>query len=363
MVAFNPARLTLARQIRGMNKAELEEASGITTRSIFAYESGATEPTRDNIERLARVLDVPVSFFEQARADLPSPDAVSFRSMTSLTAAQRDSSIGAGALAIELTKWLEERFDLPNTAIPDFRELSPEDAAEAVREQWKLGAKPIRNMVHLLEAHGVRVFSLSERGRELDAYSLWHGARPFCFLNTMKSVEHSRFDAAHELGHLVLHKAGSKARADAEQEANRFAAAFLMPSVTVVESVPRGATLEKLIKLKRRWGVSLAALAYRVHRLALVSDWQHRRMQIEITATGYRTAEPEPIAVRETSQVLNKALASLREDGVSKADIARELCIYTRDLDAIIFGLTMTSVDGEGGPGKPPATKLRLVVS
>lgn len=58
-------------------------------------------------------------------------------------------------------------------------------------------------MIHLLEAHGVRVLSLTQECREVDAFSLWL-QQPFVFLNTQKSGEHSRFDAAHELGHLPL---------------------------------------------------------------------------------------------------------------------------------------------------------------
>lgn len=50
---------------------------------------------------------------------------------------------------------------------------------------------------------GIRVFSLAEEGREADAFCTWHDSKPFVFLNRMKSAERCRFDAAHELGHLV----------------------------------------------------------------------------------------------------------------------------------------------------------------
>jgi Zn-dependent peptidase ImmA (M78 family)/DNA-binding XRE family transcriptional regulator len=367
MQTFNPERLRLIRQRRGLHQADVAEAADLTIKSVNSYEAGKTEPTAESIDRLAAALSVPASFFTVAKTELPAADAVSFRSMTSLTAAQRDAAIGAGAIAIDLTRWIDKQFSLPEADIPDLRELSPEDAADAVREQWGLGVKPIKNMVHLLEFHGVRVFSLAEKARELDAYSLWHGSLPLCFLNTMKSVEHSRFDAAHELGHLVLHRAGTKATADSERQANQFAAAFLMPKVTVLEHVPRGATLERLIKLKKKWGVSAAALVHRIHGLPLISDWQHRLLQIEIARRGYRTTEPEPIKNRETSQILNKVFASLRRDGTSKSDVARDLCLYTHDLDAIVFGLTMTSLAGgsAAGPKTPKRTgptNLQLVL-
>jgi hypothetical protein len=61
----------------------------------------------------------------------------------------------------------------------------------------------------LLEARGIRVFSLTEPCFELNAFSHWVAVTPFVFLNTMKTAESSRFDAAHELGHLVLHRHGA----------------------------------------------------------------------------------------------------------------------------------------------------------
>ncbi|WP_376773772.1 ImmA/IrrE family metallo-endopeptidase [Rhizobium mongolense] len=72
-----------------------------------------------------------------------------------------------------------------------------------------------QNMVHLL----VRVFSLVENTRTVDAFSVWRGIRPFVFLNTIKTSEHGRFDAAHELGHLVLPRHGGPSGRRAEDEA------------------------------------------------------------------------------------------------------------------------------------------------
>ena len=85
------------------------------------------------------------------------------------------------------------------------------------------------------------------------------------FLNTLKSTEHSRFDAAHELGHLILHKHGGPHQGrGAETEANWFASCFLMPTEDVAARVRGVTALDELVKAKKRWGVSVAALAYRL---------------------------------------------------------------------------------------------------
>ena len=95
------------------------------------------------------------------------------------------------------------------------------------------------------------------------------------FLNTFKTTEHSRFDAAHELGHLVLHKhGGAKQGRSAEHEAHLFAASFLMPEADVRATIPFVTSLDQIVRAKARWEFSVVlALAYRLHKLGVVSAW------------------------------------------------------------------------------------------
>jgi Zn-dependent peptidase ImmA (M78 family) len=60
----------------------------------------------------------------------------------------------------------------------------------------------------IARGQGVSIFSMAEDTAEVDAFSLWRDTTPFVFLNTLKSAERSRFDAAQELGHLVMHRHG-----------------------------------------------------------------------------------------------------------------------------------------------------------
>lgn len=341
---FNPKRLTLARRRRGLTKTKLAQAIGTDVRSITAYETDEFRPEKERLAQLGATLRFPVSFFLGDDPEEISPDIVSFRSMSKMTAGERDSAIGAGEIALMLNHWIEARFDLPRADLPDLsQEASPEAAADTLRRMWGLGELPIKNMIHLLEAKGVRVFSLAIDTVQLDAFSMWHAATPFVFLNTQKSCEHSRFDAAHELGHLVLHRhAGSKGQ-EAEREANAFASAFLMPRASVLSNAPHMATVDQLIRTKPFWTVSVAALAHRLHDVDLVSDWHYRSLCIEIAKRGYRKAEPNE-APRETSQVLAKVFAAMREEGTSKVAIAAALAIHVEEIDELVFGLAMTAL-------------------
>ncbi|QWV99655.1 XRE family transcriptional regulator [Geomonas nitrogeniifigens] len=365
---FCPQRLTLARQKRLLTKTVLASKAGVASRSISAYESGDTTPTSETIMGLASVLRFPVEFFFASPINRPEVEAVSFRSLSSMTAAKRDSALAAGAFAVELSSWIEGRFLLPKWKLTDadFRGYMPEAAAAAVRTLWGLGERPIKNTIHLLEANGVRVFSLAEESKEVDAFSFWQEGTPFVFLNTMKSPERSRFDAMHELGHLILHRHGGPCPEGrvAESEADAFASAMLMPRGDVLAHPPKFASLPVLIEMKKRWDVSVAALNYRLHSLGLISDWHYRTLCIQISEKNYRTKEPSPCQ-RETSQLLQKVFAALKDDGVTRSDVAASLCMRTEDLEALIFGLVLTGIGGGKKGGGAPGNRqhLRIVTS
>jgi Zn-dependent peptidase ImmA (M78 family)/transcriptional regulator with XRE-family HTH domain len=342
---FNPLRLTVARQRRGWTKAALAAEAGIAIRSVTAYESGETTPLPDALRSLSSALSFPERFFFMPDIELPSAYAVSFRALTTMSAPQRDATVAAGAIAFEICRWIASRFNLPPCDIPDMRGFPPEEAAAALRQRWGLGEQPVKNAIHLLEAHGVRVFSLAEDCRELDAYSLWKGAEPYVFLNTMKTGERSRHDAMHELGHLLLHRhTGTAHGRRAEIEADAFAASMLMPRSDVLARAPRYPSLQELIRLKKRWMVSVASLAHRLHALKLLSDWHYRSICIDLGARG-REDEPQPMP-RETSQVLRKVFDLVRADGMTRGDVASELALDVKELESLIFGLVMTGVDG-----------------
>ncbi len=361
---FNPTRLDLARRRRGLTKAALAKATSLSLRTLSHYHAGTREPGTTATTKLADALRFPWEFFYGPTLEEPSADGASFRALSTLTARQQGQARAAGALAWALSDWISASFTVPDPDIPRYRGVDPETAAVAVRSEWGLGEKPVRNMIHLLEAHGVRVFSLTEDTVEMDAFSAWRGNTPYVFLNTMKSAERSRMDAAHELAHLVLHTKGDVRGREAEKEADLFGSAFLMPQGSILAEAPRGGRLNQIIEAKRRWMVSAANLTYRMHKLGLLSDWQYRVLFMEIGRKGYRTHEPNG-AQGETSQVLAKVFKALREDGMTMGQVARKLNILPDELSKAVFGLVLTPVMGGGITDKntpqQEGPRLRLV--
>ncbi|KYG97837.1 XRE family transcriptional regulator [Bradyrhizobium sp. DOA1] len=359
---FNKTRMVVARQRSCLTKTELARRVGVEPRAISGFEAGEYLPSEETVDKLCKVLNYPREFFFADDIDVPRTEGVSFRSMTRMTSKQRDAAIAAGAIAYLLSDWLEREFDLPEVDLPDLREDGPEVAAASLRQYWGLGERPVRNMIHLLEAKGVRVFSLAENSVEVDAYSVWRGNRPCVFLNTMKSAERRRFDAAHELGHLVLHKHAAPAGLEAEKEANAFASAFLMPSASM-KSLGRITSLEQLIEVKKKWIVSVAALAYRLHDLRLLSDWNYHTLCVEMSRRGYRKNEPHE-AAKESSQVWQKVFADERKSGNTLQQLADKLLIPSAELVKLVFGLVTVAVhSSEGRETVKPSARpnLRLV--
>jgi Zn-dependent peptidase ImmA (M78 family)/DNA-binding XRE family transcriptional regulator len=338
---FNGNRLRIARHRRKLTGKRLAELAGITPVTVSKIENGH-QPEDYVAARLIDALGYPREFFFLASPNVLDTETVSFRSLKKMGAAERDASLAAGSLGIALYDWIDARFNLPR---PDLIDLSkerarPEGAARLLRQHWSLGERPIGNILKLLESKGVRLLSLSENTRNVDAYSFWRNDRPYIFLNQEKTAERSIFDCAHELAHLVLHHhAGAKSDRDAESQADQFASAFLMPEGDVLSAAANVFTANQIVGKKVRWKVSAMALAYRLHMLGLLSDWSHRSICIELGKMGYRSGEPSSID-RETSTVLAKVLAALWGKRLTKRDIARDLAVPLEEIETLIFGLT-----------------------
>lgn len=359
MATFDPERLVLARERRGLLSRELASRCDVSSQTVSNWETGRTDPG-EMVRRLAEVLEFQEDFFFRPPLDRLPEGAPSFRARTKIAARQKRIALASGDLVQELVAWLEERFELPEPRLLDLEGVKPGLAADVVRQEWLLGAKPIPNMIHLLESRGVLVFSLAQDCLELDAFSFWAGRRPVVLLNTMKSAERSRFDAAHELYHLLAHP--EETGKQEEKDADTFAGAFLMPEFDLLKRIPRAAGLMDLIRAKKRPGVSLAALVYRLNEIGVITPWQYRTLFRELSRRGFRKKEPNPME-REGSLLLAKIFESLRAQGIRLRSVAAELG-WTRDyLQEYLFGLgaTMLSIDGSGTGAKADRSHLRLV--
>lgn len=359
---FTPARLALARKRRGMTITRLARRAGLSVQSLSNAECGRQEPSEATLRSISEVLSFPPSFFVEPEPTEIVSEQVSFRARSKTSARVREAVLSAATLAVELHAWIDHRFELPKTDIPIVEQrMTPEIAAAHVRARWGLNhLAGISNVIQLLEAHGVAVYSLPPEYGDVDAFSFWADGRPFILLNPLKSAERGRFDGAHELGHLVLHAQPGYTpdSRSQEKEANAFASAFLMSEESVKSVVKMPPTTDEILRYKKRWRVSALALAYRLHELNMISDWGYRRTMIELGEMGFQSDEPSGIP-HEQSYILQKVLSSLRARGISFRKLSAELHLYPSDLNEIMFGLAVVPVLGRlsGSPRQESQAK------
>jgi Zn-dependent peptidase ImmA (M78 family)/DNA-binding XRE family transcriptional regulator len=301
-----PERIAQARELQGLTKTEIASALGVSPAAVAQWESGLKTPTAENLAALARLLKFSIAAFQRLPpAGLSQPGPLSFRGRSD--AKTRRANMRAEQLAklvAEAYVWLGERVAMPTPNLPDVDPtlLSPEEAARTCRRSWHLGDRPILRLGELLESHGIVLSRASLRDDHLDAFSCLVSSRPFIFLGADKNDRaRSRFDAAHELGHLLLHQysterhlSDSEDHKELEQQANAFASAFLMPAETFGKEV-FDTTLNGFLRLKERWGVSVQAMVFRSFQLGLLDEHRKTELFRQISAKGWRRAKGEPL--------------------------------------------------------------------
>ena len=318
---FEPGRLRLARELKALSQADLAQRLGVTAAAVSQFESGATRPSTQTQEMLGQLLRVPAGFFE-----LPLVDTHEgfFRSLRRTSVTDRRKARAIAHVAHDLATHDGAADQLAALSIPRLA-VEPtaggpdqvEHIATEVRRVWGIPSGPVRDMVGLLESHGVVVMRLPLGSADVDAFSLPFGDRPVVVLGSDKNDRaRSRFDAAHELGHLVMHGEQIWGLPEVEKQAHHFAAAFLMPRDDIYAELPDRADWPRLFDLKRKWQVSLAALLMRAKTVGRMSDSNYLTAVKAASARGWRRTEPVPLGSPEQPRMLVHLLESPRGAGL-----------------------------------------------
>lgn len=339
--AFDPRTLTLARRFRGLRKNELACVVGVTPAALSQYELGQARPSAAVLGQLALALGMPTGFFAHGHPEPATPSTAHFRSLRATTHLEREQALAFGQFAWRLMEGIEKYAELPPGRLPQVMlppDTGADDIAEAAsqaRACMGIGSGPVPHVVRLLEAHGTVVMLLPAMSRRVDAFSHWYGSRPVVFLNPAKDDRaRSRFDAAHELGHLVLHHDAEPGNRVVENQAQDFAAEFLTPREEITAELPRRLDWERLHEVKRRWGVSLKALVYRSRKLGVIGESTYRTGMITLAQWG----DPEPggLGPRESPVLLGRAIELLAGTGVGLDHLAADTGLATEIISEIL---------------------------
>lgn len=355
---FVGARLREAREARGLTATALSDILDVTRQSVSQYENEQQTPRPEVMEKIEQVLNLPPAFFSRPVINKAGERKIFYRSMSSVTKHARARMDRRYDWLKEMTYYLQGFVSFPPVDFPRFEvprdptELSWEDIEElasSTRKYWGLGEGPISNVVSLLENNGAIVARGMMEADELDAFSEWHKCHdnhetPYVFLGADKSsAPRSRYDAAHELGHLILHRSidvrhirNRQTFRLIEDQAHRFAASFLLPALAFANDF-YAPSLDAFRALKPKWKVSVGMMVYRSAELGFVSKEQARRLWINRTRRGWRLKEPldDQLPIEEP-RLLRRAFELLANEGVqSRAEIRAALPYALGDIEEL----------------------------
>lgn len=356
---FFGERLTEARLARGLFKNALADMIGVTPMAITRYEANQDKPTLERLSALADKLSFPADFFTKPPFG-EQLDRVFWRSLASESKSAREMTEQRMKWLRELFSFLESELEFPQVDLPDFG--LPEDfslitpaqiefCAEALRRAWGFQDQPIRDMILALENVGLPVVTLNIPSDKQDGFLFPSKIlnRSFVGINIYEvSAARARFDAAHELGHLVLHREVSppdkqteKGKADhrlLEKQAHRFAGALLFPKSAFLTEV-RYPSLDYFSALKKRWGMSIGAMVMRSFDLGMIDSEMKTELQKSMSRRKWRGPLREPFDSEaempmERPRMLRRGMQALLDEGiVSKASIRSALPLPPAEIE------------------------------
>lgn len=344
---FGGERLRIAREFKGWTKEELARRTDLTGASIGQFERSETTPNAATVKTLASALEVPLAYFSTG-VDTGYQAGAYFRSLRSTTLRERKRARAFVQWVHQFVLALEHVVVLPENSLPRHPiEPTSEDpeAIEAiaakVRKELEIALdEPVPNVVRTLERGGVVAVLNDSADVKIDAFSVPFDDRAFVVMSSAKGKhDRSRFDAAHELGHLVMHEPSGDTKTR-EAQAHRFAAAFLMPKESIINELPAFADWRHLLQMKQRWGTSIAALLRRSHDLNKMDATTYRNAMKSLSARGWRRDEPGNLRPEEPS-LLKKAVEVAHQEGHSISDLARSAALP----EAFVDRLLKTGVD------------------
>lgn len=336
---FNPAMLLTARQARGMFQKDVAQAIGVSQSLVGKWEAKLASPSAEQVRGLAAALGVQPDFFFLHRPHHRASMAQYYHRALA-KAGQYDvqaTHARCCIAALQVERLLQAAGPCPDR-LPTVKtsELAPDEVAAQVREAMGLGTGPVDNLVNLIEQHGGIIIDRGMEIDEMDALCWWVPGLPkLFFVNGSKSADRMRFSLAHELGHTVMHYGEDVEHKTAEDQANRFASAFLMPEGGFRRDVRRHVSLADLAGLKRKWRVSMQAIVRRMKDLGLITEKRYQSLYIQMSRQGWRRAEPVSIA-NETPRRFRHLIKWHLDAGFSREQMAMLLFVSPVDVDEIM---------------------------
>lgn len=358
---FNPVMLIIARDGKGMTQEDLAEALGVSQALVSKWDNGTACPSSEMIEKLAAILEVRPAFFEvDCGRNPPLMSEFYHRSLSSAPRAKvKMAHARCRMYDIQIGRLLDMVRTMPDNRIPSMpvhdtdraavtvlRRM--EDAASKVRAALGIRRGPIENLTRAIEEGGGIVIDQDLEVDELDALCRCIPGLPkVFFVNGRKSADRVRFSLAHELAHTVLHFGTETQQRTAEDEADAFASAFLMPAADFASDVRTDLRVADLAQLKRKWRVSMQAIARRARDLGLINPTRYQSINVEFSRRKWRTQEPVSVP-GESPTTFRYLLKQALGKGLTPAELSDMLFVDKARISEMVRDLEAPAWETEG---------------
>jgi Zn-dependent peptidase ImmA (M78 family)/transcriptional regulator with XRE-family HTH domain len=355
---FSGQRLREAREARGLSATSVSELAEVSVQAVYHYESGRMSPSPDVLERLAVAVNLPPAFFLLPERPEAGTAPTFFRSMSAATKGARNRAQHRLRWLRDIVAYVSDFVALPDPNFPDLdlpvdpimlSDSEIEQAAEDARRYWHMGDGPVANMILLLENQGAVIARDRLDADTLDGLSQLppEDGRPYIVIGIDKGTPARwRFDAAHELGHLLLHGNVQRQALDRtekhkkiEEQAHRFARAFLLPLAPFGDDL-FGVNLDAFRAIKPRWNVSIATMIFRARDAGLLSEDTERKLRIGMSRHRWRVREPyDDTTQAEEPRLLRRSLEMiLSKSDQTPTDVTAQISLQASDIE-ILSGL------------------------
>ena len=358
MKNFNGEQLKKARIYRGYTVGELAELSGYQRQTISMYENKKSTPIDASVVfNLSRVLNFPPQFFTEQSINIDSGSTY-FRALLTTNKKYRSQQEQKMEFVAALYSFIQEYVDFPELNLPEFpQNASPEEAASILRKHWGLGDRPISNLIYTAEENGIIVTSFKTETDDVDAFSKMldiNGEQRYFigYSSNKTSATRIHFDVAHELGHICLHDWSEDVETlskeefkEREEQAHRFAAAFLLPESTFRNEIIRSPySLPYYKQLKQKWKVSMAAMIRRAYTLDIITADDYQMLVRTMQRRSIWKNEPlddilitaEPSLLRTSVTMLLSEKVFTAKEFIDELSFNFGLSLYSEEIEHLL---------------------------
>lgn len=313
-----PERFKAARKMNGFSLQDLSDAlkNHYNKQHLQRLETGESKPDGETVKLLSRALHVQPDYF--FRETIVSLEDLTFRKLKKLPAREQEKVKARTTDFLERYLELEDMLGIDNQ-IPfkpkSFQvkdELDVENAAIALRKNWKIGEDALPNIVEMLEENRLKVILLDADKSFSGMSTIVDRKFGVIVLNQNREIPivRQRFSALHELAHLYLDLHAFEEKR-VEKLCDHFAACMLiLPSKLREKLGTRRSSfvMNELAIISGQYGMSMSAIAYHAYNLGIITTSYHKFFMIKYNQYKTRDKEFTIYSGKENSERLLQLL-------------------------------------------------------